>query len=117
MGHEISVIAGMPDQRIDTTVDGKPITLRLKWNERFGYWFMSIYTRSLEPILGGIKMVPNVGMISFLSLDGINGDFILGRCNTKPEKPTLENIGTDFRLFWLNNADIEEFNAILSARS
>lgn len=116
MGQLINVIAGMPDQRIDATIDGKPITLRLKWNERFGYWFMSIYTRSLEPILGGIKMVPNVGMIGFLSLDGFNGDFLLGRFNVKPEKPTIDNIGTDFRLYWLSNKDIEELNAILSAR-
>lgn len=116
MGQLINIIAGMPDQRIDVAIDGKPITLRLKWNERFGYWFMSIYTRSLEPILGGIKMVPNVGMISFLSLDGFNGDFILGRFNTTPEKPTLENIGTDFKLAWLTFDDIKEYNAILSAR-
>jgi len=117
MGQYINISAGMPDQRIDVAIDGKPITLRLKWNERFGYWFMYIYTRSLEPILGGIKLVPNAPLIGFLSLDGFNGDFILGRFNTTPEKPTLENIGTDFKLAWLTFDDIKEYNAILSARS
>lgn len=120
MSQKIGVIPGMPDQRIDTTIDGKPITLRLKWNERFGYWFMYIYTRSLEPILGGIKLVPGVWLTGFTQPENYTGDFTLARKTGTSPKPTIDNIGTDFELFYISEDDylaVKQMEAATSQRS
>lgn len=37
--------AGFTDQTLQAVFDDTPVTLRLRWNERFGFWSLGIYDR------------------------------------------------------------------------
>ena len=52
------------DQRISTELDGNPYIIRVLWNERFGYFSLSLYTIAGDPILENIKMVTNYDLTS-----------------------------------------------------
>jgi len=51
------------DQLVSVELDGNPYILRVLWNERFGYFSLSVLTADEQPILTNIKMVKNYPLI------------------------------------------------------
>jgi len=51
------------DQLVSVELDGNPYILRVLWNERFGYFSLSVLTDDEQPILTNIKMVKNYSLI------------------------------------------------------
>lgn len=52
------------DQTLTVELEGNPYRMRILWNERFGYWSLSLYTVAGEPLVEGIKMVTNYDLTS-----------------------------------------------------
>jgi len=52
------------DQTLTVELDGNPYGVRVTWNERFGYWSLSLYTVAGDPLVEGIKMVTNYDLTS-----------------------------------------------------
>ena len=51
------------DQLVSVELDGNPYILRVLWNERFGYFSLSVLTADETVILENIKMVKNYPLI------------------------------------------------------
>lgn len=61
---KIPLLSETTDQKLTVELDGNPYILRVLWNERFGYFSLSINTIDDEPILTNIKMVKNYNLTS-----------------------------------------------------
>lgn len=59
----IRPIPDAADQLIDVVLSDNPYTLRILWNERAGYWGLSIFERDGPVILENIKMVKDSPLI------------------------------------------------------
>ena len=59
----IKPLTGVTDQLIDVVLSNNPYTLRILWNERFGYWSLSIYERDGAVIVENIKMVKDYPLV------------------------------------------------------
>ena len=51
------------DQLVSVELDGNPYILRVLWNERFGYFSLSVSAADETPILRNVKMVKNYPLI------------------------------------------------------
>ena len=60
---EITLSSDTTDQTIDVVLSGEPYTLRILWNELFGYFSLSVLERAGDVIVENIKMVPNYPLI------------------------------------------------------
>ena len=60
---EIPLLSDTTDQSIDVVLSGEPFTLRVLWNELFGYFSLSILERGGTVIIENIKMVPDYPLI------------------------------------------------------
>jgi len=97
---EIPLIAGAPDQTVDVTLDGVPYTLRVLWNERFGYWSLSIYYRDGDAILLNIKMVNNYPLVKRFARLSMKGDlYFLNRAGLT-YRPGFDDVGGQYGLFY-----------------
>lgn len=61
---KIPLLTETTDQRLTVELDGNPYILRVLWNERYGYFSLSINTIDDDPILTNIKMVKNYNLTS-----------------------------------------------------
>lgn len=61
---KIQLLSDSSDQTFSIELGGNPYILRVLWNERFGYFSLSINTADDEPILTNIKMVKNYDLTS-----------------------------------------------------
>jgi hypothetical protein len=59
----IAVLTETTDQIVEVVLSGNPYTLRILWNERFGYWSLSIFERDGPVIVENIKMVKDYPLI------------------------------------------------------
>jgi hypothetical protein len=60
---EIPLLPDTTDQLVDIVLSDNPYTLRVLWNEKFGYFSLSIFARDGAVILENIKMVKNSPLI------------------------------------------------------
>ena len=61
--NEIPLSPSSADQTLDVTLDNVPYTLRVLWNERGGYFSLTVSYRDGEAILTNIKMVNNFPLV------------------------------------------------------
>lgn len=104
----ISFQQGYPTQSTDFTIDNQTFTIRVKWNQRFSFWSMSLYNRESALIIGGIRLVENTPLIGFLSLKYFDGDFFFVRNYGDKTPPDFDAIGGDFSLIYLRRNEINE---------
>ena len=60
---EIPLLPDTTDQLIDVVLSDNPYTLRVLWNETFGYFSLSVFEREGAVIIENIKMVKNYPLI------------------------------------------------------
>jgi len=60
---EIPLLPDTTDQLIDVVLSDNPYTLRVLWNETFGYFSLSVFEREGAVIVENIKMVKNYPLI------------------------------------------------------
>jgi len=97
---EIPLLSGSADQTLDVTLDNVPYTLRVLWNERGGYWSLSIAFRDGDQILTNVKMVNNYPLVKrFQRLDMAGELFFISRSG-KTYRPTYDDVGNEYGLFY-----------------
>jgi hypothetical protein len=99
--YQIPLLQDEPDQIVDIELDGNPYRLRVFWNDRFGYWALSVYTVSDVIILSAVKMVqdyPLIGRFADTRLPG--GDLIFLREKGSALRPSYDDIGVTHNLYY-----------------
>lgn len=97
---EIPLLAGSADQSLDVTLDNIPYTLRVLWNERFGYWSLSIAFRDGETILTNVKMVNNYPLLKRFQRLEMAGDLFFVHKSGKTYRPTYDDVGGEYGLYY-----------------
>jgi len=98
--YEIPLIAGFSDQTADITLDDLPYTIRVLWNERFGYWSLSINERDGEPILTNIKMVAMYPLVKRYKRLKMRGELYFVHRGGKTYRPGFDDVGGEYGLFY-----------------
>jgi len=99
---EIPLLADTTDQLVDVVLSDNPYTLRILWNEKYGYFSLSIYARDGAVILENIKMVKNYPLISrFKNTLLPIGDLYFIDNKNKHSRAIYESVGTgDYSLVY-----------------
>jgi len=99
---EIPLLADTTDQLVDVVLSDNPYTLRILWNEKYGYFSLSIYARDGAVILENIKMVKNYPLISrFKNTLLPVGDLYFIDNKNKHSRALYESVGTgDYSLVY-----------------
>jgi len=113
---EIPLISGSADQTCDVTLDNVPYTLRVLWNERFGYWSLSIAYRDGEAILTNIKMVNNFPLVKRFQRLDIAGELFFVHRAGKTYRPTYDDVGGEYGLFYYDPETTADLPVPISPR-
>lgn len=97
---EIPLQKNSADQTADIVLDSIPYTIRVLWNERFGYFSLSVSERDGTAILTNIKMVNNYPLVGRFKRLKIKGDLYFIHRGGKTYRPTYDDIGNDYGLFY-----------------
>ena len=99
---EIPLIPDATDQLVDVTLSDNPYTLRVLWNERGGYFSLSIFEREGAVIVENVKMVKNYPLIGrFKNTLLPVGDLYFVDNKNKNPRPLYTSIGTgDYSLVY-----------------
>lgn len=95
-------------QTID--LDGTPYTIRCTWNTREETWYMDLIDKRIQPILLGIKLVPNYLLTNYYSMQGLPpGDFYLWDSENKPQNfpLTFDNLGSRYILIYFTKEELD----------
>ena len=98
---KIPLFAQTADQILTIELGGNPYILRVLWNERYGYFSLSISTSDNVPILTNIKMVKNYNLTSrfkdpFLPF----GDFYFIHEKGIVDRPTYDDLAVTCNLYY-----------------
>lgn len=113
---EIPLLAGSADQTLDVTLDGVPYTLRVLWNERFGYWSLSIAYRDGDAILTNIKMVNNFPLVKRFQRLPMKGELFFVHRAGKIRRPTYDDVGGEYGLFYYDPETAEDLPRPIAPR-
>lgn len=89
------------------------LNIELQWNERAsttggGSWFINFYTSEGEPIVTGIKLVPNYPLTQrYIDTRLPDGEFFCLRNTSTITDIGRNNLGTDFRLTYITAQELE----------
>ena len=98
---KIPLLPATADQTLEIEIGGNPYILRVMWNERFGYFSLSINTADDEPILTNIKMVKNYSLIGrFKNTLLPGGDFIFLQEKGTAGRPGYDDLATNYGLYY-----------------
>lgn len=89
------------DQLVSVELDGNPYILRVLWNERFGYFSLSVSAADETPILTNVKMVKNFPLIGrFRDTLLPAGDLYFVQEKGTSERAAYSDLGTTFGLYY-----------------
>lgn len=98
---KIPLIEQTTDQRLTVELDSNPYILRVLWNERYGYFSLSVNTIDDEPILTNIKMVKNYNLTNRFKDDRLPfGGLYFVQEKGKGDRPTYDDIGVNYGLYY-----------------
>ncbi|SEQ64648.1 hypothetical protein SAMN05216522_10519 [Rosenbergiella nectarea] len=107
----IGLQSGLADQTSELAIGSETMTLRVKWNQRFNFWSLSLYDRESSIIIGGIRMVRDAPLLQNLRVPNIDGEFIFIRQFGDKAEADFNSLGNDFVLVYITR---EEINAVIS---
>lgn len=91
----------LTDQTLTIELDGNPYELRVLWNERFGYFTLSVTTIDGDPILTNVKMVKNYPLtVRYKNTLLPFGSFYFVQEKGKSDKAAYEDLGTNYGLYY-----------------
>ena len=104
---EIPFSAGRSYQSTDVTIDNVPLTLTMLWNEYGQYWSLSVAELGGEVLISNVKCVASYPLTSRYQRTGLKGDFyFLHRSGLSP-RPTFDDLGTNYSLYYFDAATPE----------
>lgn len=108
---KIPLQAETTDQLVSIELDGNPYILRVLWNERFGYFSLSVNAADDTPILTNIKMVKNYPLIGRFKSDLLPaGDIYFVQEKGNADRPGYSDLAVNFGLYYY------EADAIVTAQ-
>ena len=113
---EIPLLAGEQDQISSITIADVTYTLRMLWNERFGYWSLSLLDDFGDAILTNIKCVNNYPLVSRYQKTTFDGDLFFIHRGGKTYRPTFDDVGNNtYGLFYYDQQEAKDYPTPLSA--
>lgn len=98
---KIPLLPETSDQKLTVTLGGNPYILRVLWNERFGYFSLSVNTSDDVPILTNIKMVKNYPLIGRYKNTLLPfGDIYFIQESGTNARPLYEDLGVRCNLYY-----------------
>lgn len=89
------------DQLVSVELDGNPYILRVLWNERFGYFSLSVLTADESVILENIKMVKNYPLIGrFKDVRLPFGELYFIQEKGNAARPGYSDLAVNFGLYY-----------------
>ena len=105
---KIQLLPDSSDQTFNVELGGNPYILRVLWNERYGYFSLSINTADEAPILTNIKMVKNYDLTSrFKDLRLPYGGLYFIQEKGNSDRCGYDEIGINYNLYYYE-PDAEE---------
>lgn len=103
-------ISADQEQRIN--LDGQMAVMRMTWNVRSGFWFLTLsddYGNSVS----SLKVVPNYPLLrQYRSQKPITGDLIcLPIDSSATWPPAFGDLGVRWFLFWISEAELKMWEA------
>jgi hypothetical protein len=105
---ELNFQPGFPSQSTDFTIGASTFTARVRWNERFLFWSLSLYNRDSALIIGGVRLVSTVPLLGSFKLDEFDGDFFFIPTTQERSDPSFDSIGGNYSLIYLTRSEINE---------
>jgi len=98
---KIPLLSETTDQTVSVELDDTSYILRVLWNERFGYFSLTVSTADDVPIVSNIKMVKNYPLVGqfkdpFLPF----GDFFFVQESGSIDRPGYSDLGVSFSLYY-----------------
>lgn len=99
---KIPLLAETSDQLVYVELDGNPYIIRVLWNERFGYFSLSISEADQTPILVNIKMVKNFPLTRrFQDLRLPFGSLFFVQEKGTADRPGYSDLATNCNLYYI----------------
>ncbi|ODN41182.1 phage baseplate plug family protein [Piscirickettsia litoralis] len=106
---EIPLSSKLPNYTQTTSLEGTAYKFDVRWNTRDETWRISIADTDGNAILSGLKLLPYSPLIQRYKLTNfISGELVGINTANQYEPPTRNNLGTDFKLFYLTQDEINE---------
>lgn len=80
---EIPVNSDLPAQKFQTSMAGEPYEMKLAWNTREEAWGMGIATPAGDPIIEGVKVVPNYELLDQFADERLPKGYLVALDSTK----------------------------------
>lgn len=101
------------DQLVTVELGGNPFILRVLWNERFGYYTLSISTLADVVLLENVKMVKNYPLIGRYKDTRLPfGDFYFVQEKAGFDRPGYDDLAVYFNLYYYE-ADVVAATAVV----
>lgn len=98
---KIPLLSETTDQLVSVELDGNPYILRVLWNERFGYFSLSVNAADDTPILTNVKMVKNYPLIGrFKNILLPAGDIYFVQEKGSADRPEYVDLAVNFNLYY-----------------
>ncbi len=101
------MLLNVSDQTLQESLNGVPVNLRFKWNQRFEFWSLNISHRDGTPIINGLKVVRDTALLQYLQLSDLDGEMLMSRLNGQWDYPTFDALASEVALIWLDPEDLE----------
>ena len=106
---EIPILPQVADQTLNVTLDNEPYTLRLMYNVRFDFFSLSLAEKDGDSLVQGIKVVHNYPLINRFQKTKFKGDIYLLHKGGKDIRPTFDNVGIEFGLYYYDAETLPDY--------
>lgn len=97
---------------LSCNVGRNSVSFRLLWNERDGAWYCDF--ESSEGANNGVRLVVNSRLLRSKNHVSTGGDFVILKSEiSSTESLGFKNLGDVYRLYYLNQEDLETFKGLL----
>lgn len=98
---KIPLLVETSDQKVSVELGGNPYVLRVVWNDRFGYFSLSLLEADETPILSGIKMVRDYPLIQRFHKELLPfGDLYFVREKGSADRAGYSDLGVNYGLYY-----------------
>ncbi len=98
---KIPLLPQTTDQVVNVEIDDTSYILRVLWNERFGYFALTVSTADDVPIVSNVKMVKNYPLVGKFKDPLLPfGDFFFVQESGTIDRPGYDDMGVSFFLYY-----------------